>query len=169
VTRVGITGHRQLDDPAAWLWVADAMKAELAGVKPPLVGITSLAVGADQVLARVVLELGGEIYAVLPFAGIERSFSAEELQAYRDLVNRATVEILDVPGTDSDAYLAAGQRVVALSDLLLAVWDGMEAKGRGGTADIVALAVRHRVPLIHMNPISRTIERIIYQDDSGSS
>lgn|SRR5487761_104042 len=155
--RVGITGHQQLDDPGAWPWVATVLRAELAKVQPPLIGVTSLAVGADQLLARLVLERGGTIHAVLPFANIERSFSPEHLRAYRQLIKQATVEVLDTPGTDEDAYLAAGRRVVDLSDIVLAVWDGQPAKGKGGTADVVAYTIGRGVPLIHIDPVSRTV------------
>jgi hypothetical protein len=157
--RVGITGHQQLDDPDAWAWVEGVLRAELAKVVPPLVGVTSLAVGADQLLARLVLERGGTIYAVLPFADIERSFSPEHVRAFRGLTKHATVEVLDTPGTDEDAYFAAGRRVVDLSDIVLAVWDGHPAKGRGGTADVVAYTIRLGVPLIHIDPVSRTVRR----------
>jgi hypothetical protein len=157
--RVGITGRQQLDDPKAWAWVAWVMRDELARLAPPLVGVTSLAVGADQLLARLVLEAGGTIHAVLPFADIERSFSPEDVPAFRELVRQATVEVLDVHRTDEDAYLAAGQRVVELSDIVLAVWNGKPAKGKGGTADVVAYAIRQGVPLIHFDPISRTVRQ----------
>lgn len=156
--RVGITGHQQLNDPEAWSWVATALRAELAKMAPPLIGMTSLAVGADQLLARLVLERGGTIHAVLPYADIERSFLPENVRAYRELVHQATVEVLDTHGTDEDAYFAAGQRVVDLSDLVLAVWDGNPAKGKGGTGDVVAYAVQKRVPLIHINPVCRTVQ-----------
>jgi len=157
--RVGITGHQRLEDPKTWGWVASVMRDELAKVAPPLVGVTSLAVGADQLFAQLVLQCGGMIHAVIPFADIERSFSAEHLLAYRKLVNQATIEILHTPGTDEDAYLAAGHRVVDLSDIVLAVWNGEPAKGKGGTADVVAYAIRQGIPLIHIDPISRTIRQ----------
>lgn len=159
MTRVGITGHQRLEDPEAWPWVAKVIRDELARIAPPLVGVTSLAVGADQLLARLVLERGGMIHAVLPFADIERSFSAEHVPAYRELARQAAVEVLDTPGTDEDAYLAAGRRVVELSDILLAVWNGKPAKGKGGTADVVAYAIRRGVPLIHIDPISHTVRQ----------
>lgn len=64
MTRVGITGHQRLDDPEAWGWVASVMRDELARLAPPLIAVTSLAVGANQLLARLVLERGGMIHAV---------------------------------------------------------------------------------------------------------
>jgi hypothetical protein len=155
--RVGITGHQRLEDPEAWLWVADVIRAELAKIVPPLVAVTSLAIGADQLLARLVLERAGTIYAVLPFVNIERSFLPEYRPAYRELAKKATIEVLDTPGTDEDAYLAAGQRVVQLSDIVLAVWDGKAAKGLGGTADIVAYARSIARPIVHINPVDRKV------------
>ena len=158
--RMGITGHQRLEDPTAWAWVASVIRDELTRVTPPLVGVTSLAVGADQLFAELVLDRGGVIHAVLPFADIERSFSPEHLAVYRNLVSQATNEILTTPGTDEDAYLAAGHRVVDLSDIVLAVWNGNPAKGKGGTADVVAYAIRQGVPLIHIDPILRTVQQL---------
>ena len=159
MTHVGITGHQRLANPEAWPWVASVMQGELTKMSPPLVGVTSLAIGADQLLARLVLQLGGAIHAVLPYADIERSFSPADVQDFKVLVKQATVEVLDTPGTDDDAYLAAGQRVVDLSDVVLAVWDGKPAQGKGGTADVVAYAIRRGVRLIHIDPIARTVRK----------
>jgi hypothetical protein len=158
--RVGITGHQQLDDSEAWPWVAAVLRAELAKAAFPLVGVTSLAVGADQLFARLVLERDGTIHAVLPFADIERTFPPEQVAAYRKLANQATIEVLETLGTDEDAYLAAGERVVDLSDILLAVWNGEPAKGKGGTADVAGYAIRRRVPLVHIDPVSRTVRQL---------
>ena len=157
MTQVGITGHQRLDDPEAWSWVTGVMRVELSAVTPPLVGVTSLAIGADQLFARLVLERGGKLHAVLPFADIERSFFPAEVPVYRELVAQSTVEVLRTAGTDEDAYLAAGLRIVELSDVLFAVWDGKPAKGKGGTADVVSYATSRRLPFVHIDPISRTV------------
>lgn len=159
MTRVGVTGHQHLRDSSAWAWVSSVMKDELAKIPTPVVAISSLAIGADQLLARLVIERGGEVHAVLPFADIERSFSKENLPAYRQLAKHATLEVLETKGTDEDAYLAAGQRVVDLSNILFAVWDGKPAKGKGGTADIVAYASQRAVPVIYVDPLSRTVRK----------
>lgn len=156
MTRIGITGHQRLTGTDPWTWVANVIDLELGKLAPPLVGITSLAIGADQLFARLVLERRGKLHVVLPFADIERSFSLADVPAYHELVAQSTVEVLDTHGTDEDAYLAAGFRVVDLSDILLAVWDGKRAQGKGGTADVVSYATSRRVPLIHINPVLHT-------------
>jgi len=63
--RIGITGHSNLT-PETVALVAEALRGLLVGVNQPVLGVTCLARGADQVFARVVLELGGEIEVVLP-------------------------------------------------------------------------------------------------------
>jgi len=160
VTRIGVTGHQRLEDPAAWRWVEEAVIRELDAAAKPLVVVTSLAIGADQLVARLGATRGAEVHAVLPFADIERTFAAEDLPAYHQLVSLASVEILSTPGTDEDAYLAAGRRVAELSDILIAVWDAKPAKGKGGTADIVAYAIASGVPVVHVNPVDRTVTRL---------
>ena len=136
------------------------LRIELRRLSRPLVGITSLAIGADQLFARLVLEEGGTIHAVLPFEDIERSFSTDDIPAYRDLIAEATVEVLNIPGSDEDAYLAAGYRIVDLSDIMFAVWNGKPAKGKGGTADIVAYSKDRRTPLIHIDTIAFVVRHL---------
>jgi hypothetical protein len=155
--RVGITGHQHLDDPTAWSWVADAIRTELAILTPPLVGITSLSIGADQLFAKLILEQSGSIHAVLPYREIEQSFLPEDLLLFRKLASQAELEILDTPGTDQDAYLAAGLRVADLSDLVIAVWNGLPAVGKGGTADVVGYALDKGIRLVHIEPVGRTV------------
>ena len=135
------------------------MGQELDALPPPLVAVTSLAIGADQLLASLVVERGGQIEAILPFGDYQRTFAPEELASYQGLLAIAQRETLAVPGSDEDAYLAAGERVARRSDLLFAVWDGVPAQGRGGTADVVAYARRRYIPWVHFNPVSRKLAK----------
>src|SRR5207245_1569229 len=149
-----------LEYPKAWPWVEEAMRRELDTVRGPLVAVSSLAKGADQLLATLIVRRGGEVHAVVPFAGYEQTLEGQDLVMYRKLLGSATVEVLQTPGTEEDAYLAAGKRVVELSELMFAVWNSQPAKGKGGTADIVAYAIERRVPLVHMNPFARSVTRL---------
>src|SRR5687768_16107299 len=98
--RIGITGHQRLDSLSTWDWVERMMRAELSKINQPIMGITSLAVGADQLFARLVLEKNGSLHAVLPYKDIERSFSKDDISNFKALVAKATVEILNTPGSD---------------------------------------------------------------------
>ena len=54
------------------------------------------------------------------------------------------------PDDDTEAYMAAGRATIAHCDLLIAVWDGRPPRGRGGTAEVVHLAVAQGTPVIHI-------------------
>jgi hypothetical protein len=53
-----------------------------------------------------------------------------------------------------DAYARAGHAIVDASDVLVALWDGKPARGRGGTAEIVQYALDHDV-LVEMILVER--------------
>jgi len=158
---VGISGHRRLRDPAGWEWVGRELLTCLAPLPPRVVGVTSLAIGADTVFAEAVLRLGGALKVVVPFAGYEERFDeGRERERYLSLLGRAaSVEVLRAEVTEQEAYFAAGRRVVDISSLLLLVWDGRPAAGLGGTGDIAAYARRERKAVVHINPETRTVTR----------
>jgi hypothetical protein len=164
--RIGVTGHQRLVDPSAWPWVDLEISKVLRGSHQRVIGLTSLAMGADQVFAEVVLRNGGDLVVILPFPEYELVFpEVRERQRFHTLLARASsIEVLERKETEEEAYLVAGKRVIDESDRVIAVWDGEPAGGRGGTADIVCYAVSQRKPVIHINPNRRTVEII---DRSG--
>jgi hypothetical protein len=167
---VGITGHRSLPDAAMWAWVGREVDAVLTALAPPrgaalaesgLIGVTGLAAGADTVFARAVLAHGGTLHVVLAFPGFERSLEPDARDEYARLLALAeTVETLPAGGTDDDAYLAEGRRVVVLSELLVAVWDGEPAHGVGGTGDVVEFALADGTPVVHVDPFHERVTRL---------
>jgi hypothetical protein len=143
VLTVGVTGHRAI--PAeAFGAVRGGLAAELDGAARrcrTVEALSSLAVGADQLFAELALASGAVLTAVSPGADYESTFSAEELPGFHRLLHRARTHVrLDFPVVDEEAYYAAGAYIAERSDLLLAVWDGCPARGRGGTGDIVGYA-----------------------------
>jgi len=152
VSRVGVTGHQDLS-PKTQQLVSDAL---LALLEPDtcLVGLTSLANGADQIFARIVLELDGKIHAVVPSEAYGRAFPDEGSRAmYRSLLARASaVTLLPYPHPSEEAFVAAGRFIVDRSEKLVAIWDGAPAHGLGGTADIVGYANRLGVPVVVIWP-----------------
>jgi hypothetical protein len=152
MTRVGITGHQGLPSPTRRL-VSAAIAAELAEFSP-VHGISSLAEGADQIFAERVLELGGKLTAVIPSADYAKSFETEVGRASYWRLRAEADEIIELqfPFPSEEAYWAAGQRIVALADVVLAVWDGQPSGGLGGTADVVALAGERGVRVIVLWP-----------------
>lgn len=143
---VGISGHQNAPD-LVWRLLSLRLPALLG--TPPFRGISSLAAGADQRFAERVVELGGDLVVVIPSASYGDSFEEPEQRAQfeRLLALAAETEQMDYDEPGEEAYLAAGQRVVDRSDMLVAVWDGQPAQGKGGTGDVVAYAHRQGKPV----------------------
>lgn len=139
MTTFGISGHQKAPQ-SVWNLLADRLPDILG--EPPFTGVSSLAAGADQRFAEDVLRRGGELHVILPSSAYESSFDQpSDLHLFRTLLSQASgVETLEFTEPTEAAYLAAGQRVVDLCDVLVAVWDGLPAQGKGGTADIVTYA-----------------------------
>jgi hypothetical protein len=159
---IGVTGHQNIAQPENWEWVARELKETLARFPQPITGVTCLAPGADQVFARVVLESGGAIHAVIPFSGYEDMLDGEERFEYLNLLAEAvSATHLERNGnSDEEAYFIAGQVVVEMSEVLVAVWDGMPAGGLGGTGDVVALALETNTRVMQINPDTQTSQEL---------
>jgi hypothetical protein len=139
--KIGITGH-QVIPPEADKYVRSGIADCLTRWADDLTGVGSLAAGADQLFAACLLHRGGKLHVIVPCDNYETTFSNEsDLDRYVKFCNQAArIEKLPFPAPSEEAYLAAGKQVVDCTNLLLAVWDGEPARGKGGTADIVAYA-----------------------------
>lgn len=69
------------------------------------------------------------------------------------------IEVLPRKASDEESYLAAGQKVVDLSNMMIAVWNGKPAAGLGGTADIVDYALQKKKQLYHINPLTHVVTK----------
>lgn len=171
---IGVTGHRlnrisqrQLDrlTPRLRRLLAQIAAASRAD---GLTLLSGLAEGADRHLARLALEAGYALHAVLPFARktCERGFSGAASRAqFHEFVARAehVTELPGHPGCVGQAYRRAGHALVDAADVLLAVWDGQPAQGAGGTAEVVNEACRRRVPVIHISTQVQAAPLLIWQ------
>lgn len=129
-----------------------------ADFAPRLRFVSPIADGADQIAAEVALELGWELQAIIPF---ERSQYRASLanhgarERFDALIERAAC-LLELPGDPDhslDAYVMTGRATVSHSDVLVAIWDGLPPRGRGGTGEVVQLALTRGTAIIHV-PLS---------------
>lgn len=164
--RVGITGHQRLAQVSDWEWTRSELSNTLRCLRQPLIGVSALAIGSDQMFAQLVLNLGGVLEVVIPFDEYERTFGGSSgRDEYLRLLKLAKrVSVLPNSGCDEQAYWLAGITVLERCELLLAVWDGQPAVGLGGTGDIVISARRRQKPLIHLNPVTREIHAFNLRD-----
>ena len=122
---------------------------------PSLQFVSPLADGADQIAAECALELGYKLHAVLPFE--RESYRSElagngELERFDALLTKCEC-VLELPGdrlSSFAAYVMTGRATVAHCDLMIAVWDGLKPRGRGGTGEVVELAIARGTPVVHV-------------------
>ena len=152
---IGVTGHRDLapHEGAPLRQRVRDFFAQLQHDFPglPLVILSSLAGGSDQLVANEALALGAHLVAVLPLERklYARDFTGTSRTTFDALCERA--EVLQLPllhgisaaaiaehGTARDhQYAQAGVFVASHSHILLALWDGRESHLLGGTAQVV--------------------------------
>jgi hypothetical protein len=139
--RIGITGHQDIQADVV-PHIEEALKELISGRGRDFSGVSSLAAGADQLFASIVLDQGGSLHVIVPCEGYETTFAEKrDLDRFKTLISHdVEVETLDYAEPSEEAYLSAGRAVVDNSDVLIAVWDGNPAAGKGGTGDIVAYA-----------------------------
>lgn len=185
---VGVTGHRlNAIEPGARAGVeqaivdalamveaaANALDARLSatglfdGERARLTMLSPLADGADQFAARAALNRGWRLQAVLPFerTGYARDFEGEDpAETFAELLSRAD-GVLELPGdrsNEAESYLLAGRATVAHCGILVALWDGAPPRGRGGTAEVVHMAVSSGVPVVHISPRAGEASEVLW-------
>lgn len=183
ILSVGVTGHRldrlgdlRLEEVAQA--IDDVLGAITAAANGPGAGgssttlrmISGFADGADSIAADAAHARGWTLDAVLPFAreNFATSFApGEALAAYDLRLDRARA-VFELPGerlphdARGTAYERVGRIVLAQSDLLVAVWDLSPARGAGGAAHVIAAAVIHGIPVIHIDPTGATPARLMW-------
>ena len=162
---VGITGHRKLHAAAI-----PALQEQLRGFfldlaarypQLPVMLLSSLAEGSDQLAAQVALDLGLRVVAPLPLPVAFYRDDFEDpgsLALFEQQLQRA--ELLQLPlrsgiGREDVAhrgpardrqYAQAGIFVSSHCHVLLALWDGIESDRLGGTAQVVRFHLHGELP-----------------------
>jgi hypothetical protein len=123
-------------------------------IKPILTLISPLAEGADRLVAEIALAEGYALHVPMPFfqEEYEKDFNDDSSRAeFRALLARAGPNKLEFDGgrvaEEGRSYEAVGRFVARNCDLMIALWDGEPARGRGGTADIVRFAANLGLPV----------------------
>jgi hypothetical protein len=174
--RVGVTGHRvppklpreseaplkALLDRIFATMVATAQTMESHSTSrsqgmTKFIVVSSLAEGADRIVAKAGLATGFKLQVVLPLSRDEyaRDFETEASRAdFAQLLQHAS-GVSDLKGSANErarAYEAGGLHMLANIDLLIAIWDGEEAAGVGGTAEIVNRALADGILVVWIQP-----------------
>lgn len=156
--KIGITGHQNLGSAENITWISDTLKSAIKQNNIDI-GLTSLAIGADQLFAETLKDMHIRYIAIIPCDGYEQTFTtSSDLENYKSLLQNAWERIrLPFDNPSESAFYEAGKKIVNLSDMLIAVWDGQPAKGLGGTGDIVKYALSLKKRVVHINPMTQAV------------
>jgi hypothetical protein len=158
--RIGVTGHDNLSDRErldervrgelgrliGWLDAGGSTTIELAVISQLADGADRLVVAAVRGAAEkrgrharleVVLPMQRDVYARA------QEFGTDSRREFDELLHQASLVSVSEPryagdghsGAAAHAYEAARRRLIASCDIMLALWDGKQAGGRGGTAE----------------------------------
>lgn len=152
---IGITGHQDLSEYVLD-WIKNSLLDFIAKNKV-VKGYSSLAVGADQLFVKCLLEMKIKYDVIIPCNNYETTFKNEsDLSNFNSLLSSANkIAKLDFKEPSELAFYKAGVKIVELSDMIIAVWDGQPAKGLGGTADIVEISLEKGKRVFHINPVKK--------------
>src|SRR5215469_16951174 len=168
VLRIGCSGHQQIGDETTIKFVSEQLRELLIASQQQaqdrgqgILASSALAVGTDQLFVKTALELGIPVEVVIPCVQYEGIFTTVEARdAYHRLLSRCqSVHRLSFEDCSEDAYLAAGHWIADHSDLVILVWNGFPAGGKGGTADVASYVRLLRHPFIHIHTRLHTIKQ----------
>ncbi len=160
--KIGVSGHRRREG-ADWTWVRGKMAEEIVRARN-VTGYTSLAPGADQIFADIVLGAGKPLVAVVPVCR-GRIELEDGARADFDRFCVQAAKVIRVEGaTPDDAFYKTGKRVADAVDQMIFVWDGAPARGPGGTAEVVAYARSRRKRGLILDPIRLTVRDLDAED-----
>jgi hypothetical protein len=178
---IGVTGHRDLEAKAidkieeSLNLIFDRICKMFPGTKYTEVKfacLSPLAEGADRLVAKTLLKYREDtlLKVVLPLEKSDylKDFKTRESKVeFNDLFNKARFpvtlrgksisdeyppDMLD--GARAQAYEDVGKFVVDHCDILIALWDGNGAKGKGGTGHIVEYARESQCPIFTLNTLA---------------
>jgi hypothetical protein len=187
---VGVTGHRALPDGTedALRRQTDAVLKEIKRIietLAPEIGylfreetaglrvISMLAEGSDRLAADCALQNGYELMCPLPMGReeYEKDFtsdqSREDFRRYLGLAE-SVFEIEACTTVRSRAYQDCGNVMLGQSDLLIAIWDGMDSGKVGGTSDTVDNAIRQDIPVVWIKSTAGHEVSVIYGEKRQS-
>jgi len=151
---ISITGHRFIpDDPR----LDNSIHRVLTDIRAnpteeELILYSALAEGADQLVAKIALKLGGfKLCVPLPKPVDEylKDFISEggKERFYQHL--SCAAEVIPLPMTDEheNAYQSLAYYLVQQADIMVAIWNGNFNHEDGGTGAVVRVAQQTKIPV----------------------
>ena len=157
---IGVTGHIDLASPEVIEVSLRDLFSEWGKEMPdtPLLLLSSLAEGADQLVVKTAVKVLGErvkwatVLPCKPDIYLNDFQTPEAQQEFLALLNTSVHTLQAIPDTEEpldreEGFCRAGKMIVAYSNMLVSIWDGLKATNqagvllRGGTGYVVQTAL----------------------------
>ena len=144
---IGVVGHRNIveesKEDARHHFEKILKRYKIKYPNTPILVVTSLAEGADQLIAEIAIKIEGVFLGVLIPMGIEKYLETFSSDSARQEFNKFCSKALFVRDTstdmvfenNSDAFRNNTRELSNNADLLIALWDGIASNQVGGTSD----------------------------------
>jgi hypothetical protein len=170
---IAVSGHRTLPEIEALITGIHAAVETLQRRFPEyaFTVLSCLAEGADRLLAgELIRQLHADLVVVLPMREddyVEDFSSYESVQFFWEMMKQAKDIIRpEEPLSRPEAYRQANKAMLERCHLLVTLWDGLPARGPGGTGEMVEMTRKRNLPVfwIHTQPIDHLGDLTIQQD-----
>jgi len=167
--KIGVTGHRILKNKKQIREVSVLAITKLSEAYRIDRIISPLAEGSDRMIAEVLTQdFGAKLIVPLPFEKVEyiKDFSEKSKRKFESCLEHSvcTYEVSSLKKeTREEGYMRVGREIVDKSDLIVALWNGEEAKGAGGTGDVVDYAKKKGKTILHIDTNTLAVEYINFE------
>lgn len=158
---ITITGHRPnklggYNANSTTAWVTKSLKKTFKEAVKTYGDVeinVGMAIGSDQIAARVAIELGIPFHAYIPFEGQELKWPEHSQEQFRDILLQAkTMTIVSEGGYAGWKMQKRNSAMVDAGDICIGIWDG----SAGGTKNCIDYAIKCEKPLYVLNPKDKT-------------
>ncbi|MGE5502617.1 MAG: DUF4231 domain-containing protein [Ignavibacteriales bacterium] len=161
--QVAFAGHNRPNDLRGRRALSRDLAAAFAMLKAAGVDsarlVSGFASGADELALAVWKDAGlGPAHIVFPFLtdGVAGEIGPAGLAQAATWLDGAAAE-----AAGRNAHLQQTRWLLAAAELLIVVWTGAQARGAGGTADAVRLALERGLPVLWIKPAAPGLLRLI--------
>jgi len=146
--RIAVTGHRRASNLGKFANLRGRMREKLVELSPELL-ISGMAIGVDQIAARVAIEMGIPVWACIPCLGQDSVWSEGMRRQWRQILERCErVTIVTEQAYHPRLMQVRNEFMVDNADEVLAVFDGTP----GGTANCIRYATERGVKIHFIRP-----------------
>lgn len=154
---IAVTGHRFIPNSAKLeKTIRRILESQIKNHPGKSIYLYSaLAEGSDQLVARISLEFQ-EISLCVPLPKPQNDYLEDfatdnHRKSFQKLFSTAVnIIYLSTPEEGQSIYDYLGNYLVKQSDVLIALWNGVYNQKKGGTSDVVRLALKAGKPVYHV-------------------